>query len=69
MLWKKSNPVYGLCIGRGLWAPGTVCLPVTRGKQAHKPVPVTQLHMPRLFICLTVTVQCFFRSVCECMCG
>lgn len=69
MLQKKSSLAYGSCMGKGLWVPGTACSPVTPGKRAHKSVPVTQLHVPRLFICLTVTVLCFFRSVCERMCG
>lgn len=68
-LQKKSSPAYSSCMGKGLWVPGTVCSPVTPGKRACKPAPVTHLHAPRLFICLAVTVLCFFRPVCECMCG
>lgn len=46
-----------------------VCLPVTTEKRVLKSVLVTQLHMPRLFICLKrMALWAFFSGQCVSVC-
>lgn len=68
MCYRKSQAQHTARAG-GRGYGFQACPPVMPGKQTHKSVPVTQLHVPRLFICLTVTALCLFRSASECVGG